>query len=103
MDVMQDTLLKLFSSIRNFRGASRLDGWLYRMVVNRCLDHHRGARRFIPMAGDFVGALRARADSVADLLNAERQTVCVRQWTASRHLCALQSRCGIGAGSPTTR
>ena len=73
MDVMQDTFLKLFSSIRNFRGASRLDGWLYRMVVNRCLDHHRGARRFTPMAGDFVGTLRARADSVADLLNAERQ------------------------------
>jgi RNA polymerase sigma-70 factor (ECF subfamily) len=45
MDIAQDTFLKLFSSIRDFRRDANFESWLYRMVVNRCLDHYRGRRR----------------------------------------------------------
>src|SRR6516165_2713304 len=34
MDISQDTFLKLFSSIRDFRGQARFESWLYRLVVN---------------------------------------------------------------------
>src|SRR5438874_1288342 len=71
MDIAQDTFLKLFSSIRNFRGDSDFGAWMYRLVVNGCLDHHRRTRRFTPLAHEFLGTLRASADSFADLLGAE--------------------------------
>ena len=71
MDIAQDTFLKLFSSIRDFRGDASFDTWIYRLVVNSCLDHRRRARRLLPLAGDFVGRLRATGDSLSDLMRSE--------------------------------
>src|SRR5689334_12472962 len=62
MDIAQDTFLKLFSSIRDFRGDASFDTWIYRLVVNSCLDHKRRTRRLLPLAGEFVGRLRASGD-----------------------------------------
>jgi len=70
MDIAQDTFLKLFSSLRDFRGESRLETWIYRLVVNRCLDHRRRARRWLPLADAF--GLRASSDTLAAVLRAER-------------------------------
>ena len=52
MDIAQDTFLKLLSSIRQFRGDASFESWLYRLVVNTCLDHHRKRRRFLPLLDD---------------------------------------------------
>lgn len=71
MDIAQDTFLKLFSSIRDFRGDARFDTWIYRLVVNSCLDQKRRARRLIPLPGHLVETLRASSDSLADLLRSE--------------------------------
>lgn len=49
MDISQDVFLKLFSRIGEFRGDSNFDTWLYRMVVNCCLDHRRKFRRLVPL------------------------------------------------------
>src|SRR5215467_5568729 len=49
MDIAQDVFLKLFASIRNFRGGSNFESWLYRIVVNGCLDQKRRTRRLIPL------------------------------------------------------
>jgi RNA polymerase sigma-70 factor (ECF subfamily) len=73
MDIVQDTFLKLFSSIGNFRGESEFEAWIYRLAVNRCIDNLRRTRRYIPMADAFPGALFASADSFADLVRAELQ------------------------------
>jgi RNA polymerase sigma-70 factor, ECF subfamily len=73
MDIAQDTFLKLFSSIRDFRGDSGFEVWVYRLVVNGCHDHNRRTRRLIPMADEFLGTLRVSADSLANLLRAELQ------------------------------
>ena len=48
MDIAQDTFLKLFSCLGSFRGQARLDTFIYRLVVNRCLDRKRKLRRLLP-------------------------------------------------------
>ena len=37
-DVTQDVLLSLWTSLGSFSGNSRFTTWLYRVVVNRCID-----------------------------------------------------------------
>jgi RNA polymerase sigma-70 factor (ECF subfamily) len=49
MDISQDVFVKLFSHIGDFLGRSNFDTWLYRMVVNCCLDHRRKFRRLVPL------------------------------------------------------
>jgi RNA polymerase sigma-70 factor (ECF subfamily) len=71
MDIAQDTFLKLFSSIREFRGDSSFETWVYRLVVNSCLDHKRKYWRLIPMADEFLSTLRASGDSLAEMLRSE--------------------------------
>ena len=60
MDIAQDVFLKLFASLGDFRGAFRGDAafetWLYRVVVNRCLDHRRRLVRRVPFVGDLIEA-----------------------------------------------
>jgi RNA polymerase sigma-70 factor (ECF subfamily) len=72
MDIAQDTFVKLFSCIGNFRGESSFDTWIYRMVVNSCLDHRRRTWRLMPLAGEVLGNLRVAGDSLNDLLRSER-------------------------------
>jgi RNA polymerase sigma-70 factor (ECF subfamily) len=52
-DVSQQVFLKLFTAIRQYRQESRFETWLYRMVVNACLDEHRRRKRFLSF--DFFG------------------------------------------------
>jgi RNA polymerase sigma-70 factor (ECF subfamily) len=71
MDIAQDTFLKLFSTIRDFRGDSSFDTWIYRMVVNSCLDHRRRAWRLLPLGSDHSATLRQPGDCLAELLRSE--------------------------------
>src|SRR5262245_7291008 len=47
-DVTQQIFLKLFTAIRQFRGESEFTTWLYRLVVNACMDERRKRRRLLP-------------------------------------------------------
>ncbi len=47
-DVTQQIFLKLFTAIRQFRGDSEFTTWLYRLVVNACLDERRRRRKLVP-------------------------------------------------------
>lgn len=40
-DLYQESFLKVYRSIRNFRADARFSTWLYRVVMNVCLDHLR--------------------------------------------------------------
>jgi len=76
MDIAQDVFLKLFSSIGEFRGDAAFSTWVYRLVVNACLDHRRRAWRLIPIADNLLAVLRAPGDSLNRLLHSEmRQRV----------------------------
>ena len=48
-DVTQQIFLKLFTVIRQFRGDSEFTTWLYRLVVNACLDERRRRQRLLPL------------------------------------------------------
>jgi RNA polymerase sigma-70 factor (ECF subfamily) len=74
MDIAQETFLKLLSSIRQFRGDSSFDSWLYRMVVNSCLDHHRRKRRFLPLVDEMLDVFRTSAeDALHEMLQDEQE------------------------------
>lgn len=47
-DVTQQIFLKLFTAIQQFRGDSEFSTWLYRLVVNACLDERRRRRKLLP-------------------------------------------------------
>ena len=47
-DVSQQIFLKLMTAIGQFRGDSAFTTWLYRLVVNACIDERRKRRRFLP-------------------------------------------------------
>jgi RNA polymerase sigma-70 factor (ECF subfamily) len=40
-DITQDVFLKLYSRLHEFRGESRFETWLYRIVANACIDEQR--------------------------------------------------------------
>jgi RNA polymerase sigma-70 factor (ECF subfamily) len=48
-DVTQEVFLKLFAAIRGYRGESGFRTWLFRLVVNACLDERRRLRRLVPI------------------------------------------------------
>ena len=47
-DVTQQVFLKLMTAITQFRGNAEFTTWLYRLVVNVCIDEQRRQRRFLP-------------------------------------------------------
>ena len=72
MDIAQETFLKLFSSIRDFRGGASFESWLYRIVVNCCLDQQRRGRRLTPFFDGLRDMISAPAESaLEELLHAE--------------------------------
>lgn len=64
MDIAQDTFLKLLSRIGEFRAESSFDSWLYRLVVNSCIDDQRRGRRMTPFLDGLLDAVCAPAESV---------------------------------------
>ena len=74
MDIAQDTFVKLLSSIQNFRGNASFESWLYRIVVNTCLDYKRSGRRLIPFLDGLLDVVAAPAESVLSrLVRSERE------------------------------
>ncbi|MDQ2974982.1 MAG: sigma-70 family RNA polymerase sigma factor [Acidobacteriota bacterium] len=47
-DVSQQIFLKLMTAIGQFRGDAAFTTWLYRLVVNACIDEQRKRGRFLP-------------------------------------------------------
>lgn len=48
-DVAQEVFVKLFTRIGQFRQEAEFSTWLYRLVVNACLDERRRRKRIVPM------------------------------------------------------
>ena len=48
-DVTQDILIQLWGSLAGFLGGATFTTWLYRMVVNRSLNHRKKRTRTVPL------------------------------------------------------
>jgi RNA polymerase sigma-70 factor, ECF subfamily len=46
-EVTQQVFLKLMREIGRFRGDAAFSTWLYRLVINACVDHSRGRRAHV--------------------------------------------------------
>lgn len=73
MDIAQDTFVKLLSGADDgFRGEAHFESWLYRVVVNACLDYHRRSRRWATLIEGVTDAIRpVRETALGDILRAE--------------------------------
>jgi RNA polymerase sigma-70 factor (ECF subfamily) len=91
-DIAQDVVIQVWTALAGFTGASSFTTWLYRIVVNRCLNQIRRSRSTRPMldsdpppvvgAEDMVIARqRARAvmEAVAALPPDQRAVVVLHQ------------------------
>ena len=56
LDVVQDVFIKLFRSIKNFKGRSHFYTYLYRMVMNTAIDHKRKAGKQFMSSLDVEGS-----------------------------------------------
>jgi RNA polymerase sigma-70 factor (ECF subfamily) len=65
-DIAQDTFLKLFASVGNFRGESTFETWLFRLVVNCCFDYRRKTKRLAPLVEGLLDFVRAPGRSALD-------------------------------------
>src|SRR5262249_4674678 len=71
MDITQDLFVALYAQIASFRGNSSFDTWLYRLVVNRCLDQRRRLHRIVPLLGAAIRRSHVKDRVTGDLIRHE--------------------------------
>jgi RNA polymerase sigma-70 factor (ECF subfamily) len=51
-DIYQETFMRVYRGLQNFRFQSDFSTWLFRITVNVCISHRRGARKepHLPLA-----------------------------------------------------
>jgi RNA polymerase sigma-70 factor (ECF subfamily) len=79
MDIAQDTFVKLMSRIQQYRGEASFESWLYRLVVNSCLDHRRRGKKIQPMLEEFLDLFGSSQRSALDDLMREEMQQQVQQ------------------------
>jgi RNA polymerase sigma-70 factor (ECF subfamily) len=53
-DVLQDTFIKVWQKLGDFRGDAQMYSWIYRIAHNQCLDHLRRLKRGLFVSHDAV-------------------------------------------------
>lgn len=76
-DLAQEAFIQAFRSLGGFREEARFSTWLYRIAVNRCLNHRKVAAREVP-AEPSEQLPDGREDSLARLLTTERARAVAR-------------------------
>src|SRR6476619_8381123 len=73
-DVVQETFLRAFRGIKNFRGQAKFSSWVYRIALNLCRDWIRRERRTpvsqVPEGLDLadIAAERGPVESIEELV-----------------------------------
>jgi RNA polymerase sigma-70 factor, ECF subfamily len=68
LDIAQETFLKLLSVIGDFRGDASFDSWLYRIVVNCCIDYKRRGRKLVTVVEGLVDFVWTSSESTLENL-----------------------------------
>lgn len=118
-EAAQDVFVKLFGSIKSFRGDSRLSTWLYRVAVNTCTDRLRNRtwRRWLGLdAAETHSERRDRPDVQAeqredvarlrrtmDGMSTKLREVLVLRELESREYAEIAEILGISIGTVESR
>jgi RNA polymerase sigma-70 factor (ECF subfamily) len=71
-DVLQDTFVKIFANIGNYKSEGAFEGWLKRIAVNTCLDQLRKDKKLLTdVSLDDVSHKLAHQDYSAEKLMAD--------------------------------
>jgi len=62
LDIVQEVFIKLYRSIRNFKGKSNFYTYLYRMAMNTAIDHTRKREKIPPVSLDGEDAFQPAED-----------------------------------------
>lgn len=73
-DLTQETFIKVWQALPNFRGDAQLYTWIYRIATNECLNFlAKKKRRFFLPIGDVENELSEKLDENPDLTGDEIQ------------------------------
>ena len=119
-DIAQEVFLKVYRSLDRFRQDAQLSSWMYRIVMNACIDHKRrqspaGAAPFGeeaehkmlntpeetpgPEARAYAGELGAALErAVASLPNGQRIVFVMRHHQGMK-LCEIAEALGLAEGT----
>ena len=117
LDIAQDVFVKLLHNIGDFRGESGFETWLYRMVVNRCLDERRSAHRLMGLVGDLFARadeasaldamlrseMQERVQRAVALLPPEQRIVVVLRYTEGLSYDEIARVAGVSSGTVASR
>ena len=117
LDIAQDVFVKLLNNIGDFKGLSGFETWLYRMVVNRCLDDRRRVRRWSAIVeGLFAGTsepsaldelvrseAQERVQKTVAMLPAEQRIVVVLRYTEGLSYTEIAKAVGCSEGTVASR
>lgn len=78
-DLSQEAFLQVYRNLNRFDRRSRLSTWLYRIVMNLCLNHlNRGSRSRFPSVNEQVDVADPSEGSLGRLEEKERQEALAR-------------------------
>ncbi|RPJ08106.1 MAG: sigma-70 family RNA polymerase sigma factor [Deltaproteobacteria bacterium] len=63
LDIVQEVFIKLYRSIRDFKGKSNFYTYLYRMAMNAAIDHTRKREKVPPISLDEEDAFQPAEDA----------------------------------------
>ncbi len=119
-DIAQDVFIKVYRSLDRFRHDAQLSSWMYRIVMNACIDHRRrqspaGAapfgdeaeQRMVNTAGDapdpeataYAGELGQVLESEINRLPRGQRIVFVMRHHQGLKLCEIAEALGLAEGT----
>ena len=112
-DLVQESLVKAYTSLDRCRNPDRFGAWAYRIVSNRCKDYLKNVRRSnvalddaAPMAGDMDpdddlerSELRRRLDRALDRLPEDQREAFVMKHEEGRSYGEMAELVGMSVGA----
>ena len=77
-EVAQDVFVKVFKSLNNFKGDSKLSTWIYRVTYNCCLDQLKKTKKFlkdVPIDEHNYNKIDAIDNALDGLIKEEKQQI----------------------------
>lgn len=83
-EVSQDVFIKVFTSLRNFKGDSKLSTWIYRIAYNACLDRlKKNKKERVRVEVDHLKSVAFSVmDNALDTMVLEERTVLINSCLA---------------------